>query len=84
MPLISGIVVYILTWWVMFFCILPFNIESIQNPTDGAMPGAPVNPGLKRKVMITTLLSTLVWLTIYALVKSDLISFRVIADRMAM
>ena len=84
MSIFSGIVVYVLSWWIVFFCILPFNIKSIVGSHDGSMPGAPVNPGLKIKGLITTLVSCLLWFMIYALIKSDLISFRYIADQMAM
>lgn len=84
MSTFSGIVVYVLTWWMMFFCILPVNVQSIIEPTDGSMPGAPLNPYLKIKVLVTTLVAGIVWLVIFAFIKSDLVSFRSIAENMAM
>lgn len=48
------------------------------------MPGAPVNPDLKRKALWTTVVSIFVWLVIYGLIKANLISFHDIAARMSM
>lgn len=84
MSIFTGIMIYVLAWWMMFFCILPLNIQSIIKPTDGSMPGAPMNPDLKRKVILTTLVSIGVWIVIYLLIKADLISFRDIAAKMSM
>lgn len=84
MSAFSGTVVYILTWWIVFFCVLPFNIQSIIKPTDGTMPGAPVNPRLKMKILATTFIAGAVWLVIDMLISANLISFREMADRMAM
>jgi predicted secreted protein len=81
---ITGVMVYVLAWWMMFFCVLPLNIESIIKPKDGTMAGAPVNPDLKRKAVLATILSAFVWLVIYLLIKANLISFHDIAARMSM
>ena len=82
MNIFSGILVYVLVWWMVLFCTLPFGIQSIENPKGGTMPGAPINHGLKRKVIITSLISAVVWVGIYLIVKSDLISFHDMAQRM--
>jgi predicted secreted protein len=84
MTIFSGILVYVLAWWMVFFCTLPFGISNITKPEDGSMPGAPVNPGLKKKLLLTTLIAAVVWGGIYAIIKSDLISFRDIAAKMSM
>jgi predicted secreted protein len=84
MTLFSSILVYVLAWWIVFFCMLPFGIRNIEKPDDGSMPGAPVNPGLKKKLLLTTLIAAIVWGGIYAVVKSDLISFHDIAQKMSM
>lgn len=80
----SGIVVFVLVWWMMFFCILPLRIKSIEKPTDGSMPGAPVNPYIGYKILLTTLVASVVWFAIYEIIKADLISFRDIAQKMVM
>ena len=84
MNIFSAIVVYVLIWWMVFFCTLPFGIKNIEKPKGGAMPGAPVNPGLKRKLILTTAISTVIWIIVLVLITSDLISFHDMAQKMAM
>jgi len=84
MNIFSGIVVYVCIWWIVFFCTLPFGIQNIAKPKDGAMPGAPVLPHIKEKVIVATLISCVLWVGAYALIKSDLISFHDMALRMTM
>jgi predicted secreted protein len=83
MSIFSGIMVFVLVWWMVFFCALPFRIENITKPRDGNMPGAPVDPHLKGKAIIATLIAIVVWLVIYGLIKANLISFHDIAQRMS-
>ncbi len=52
--------VYFITWWVSLFGVLPFGIRSQHETGDivrGSEPGAPVAPNLRRKVIVTTLVS---------------------------
>jgi predicted secreted protein len=46
------------------------------------MAGAPDNPHLLYKALWTTIISTVIFVAIYALIASDLISFQDMADRM--
>jgi predicted secreted protein len=84
MNIFSAIVVYVLIWWVVLFCTLPLGIKNITKPKDGAMPGAPVNPGLKRKLILTTIITTLLWGAVCTIIASDLISFHKMALKMSM
>ena len=84
MSILNAITVYVLVWWMVIFCVLPFNIETINNPKDGTMPGAPIHAGMKKKLILTTCIASVVWLIIYLIIKSDLISFHDIAGRMSM
>lgn len=81
---LTAAMVFILVWWMVFFCMLPLNIQSILKPSDGSMPGAPVNPDMKRKAILATIISMIIWLVIYLLIRSNIISFREIADHMSM
>ena len=72
---VSGIVVYFLVWWVTLFAVLPLWVT--HDPDDpGYGAGAPARPRLLLKAAITTAVSAVIWLLIFALVKSPWLSFR--------
>ena len=62
---VTAISIYLVTWWVVLFTILPIGVTSHADagvdPGDGGDPGAPVEPNLKRKFITTTIASTVIW-----------------------
>jgi predicted secreted protein len=79
----TGIAVYILVWWVSLFTVLPLGANRSADPLPGTVESAPDNPRLLFKFAITTGIATVLWLIIYALVKSDVLSFRDMARHLA-
>ena len=77
MTIVSGIIVYILTWWVVIFAVLPFGLERDEN-------GTPKNLNMKKKMIITSLISCVVLAGIYMMIEADIISFREMAKLMEM
>ncbi len=73
---LSGVVVYLLIWWVVIFAVLPFGVRPADKGDLGHAAGAPANPRLLLKMAVTTLISAVLWLGVYAVVASNLISFR--------
>lgn len=73
---VTGIVVYVLTWWITLFAVLPLWVTPAEPDDPGHAAGAPQRPRLLLKVAITTVVSALIWLGIYALVSSPWFSFR--------
>lgn len=73
---ISGIIVYVLSWWVVLFAVLPFGWERDET-------GKPRNFKPLRVVLVTSLMAAAVWLIIYGLIESDIISFRDLARGMS-
>lgn len=73
-----SIVVYAIIWWTALFAVLPIGIrpDAQGDPEAGGWRGAPVQPRILQKVIITTVVSTVIWLGVYWLVQSDWISFR--------
>ena len=70
-------VVFALVWWTVLFAVLPLGVEPrTSSMEEGGWNGAPARPGLRRKAVITTLVSIVIFAGIYALERSDLISFR--------
>ena len=67
MGVISGIVIYILLWWLILFMVLPFGAKASQNPERGHATSAPMRPALWQKVGVTTILALILWVVVYAL-----------------
>jgi predicted secreted protein len=76
---VSGIVVYILIWWVALFAVLPWGARRAEQPLPGTVESAPDKPMLLRKALATTIVAAVLWGGVEALVVSDLISFHEMA-----
>tara|TARA_B100000963_G_scaffold358224_1_gene382359 strand:- start:882 stop:1136 length:255 start_codon:yes stop_codon:yes gene_type:complete len=76
----GSIIVYVLIWWIIFFSVLPVGIQSkkekFQEKIEGVDPGAPNNPNISKKFLITTVITSLIFIVIYYLVKFDLLNLR--------
>ncbi len=68
---LSGIVVFVMLWWTLLLCVLPWGVR--RDTTIGS--GAPENPKLLQKALITTGISGILWIVIYLLISSEVISF---------
>ena len=81
MNIATVLLVYVIAWWMVFFAALPVGIrsqhESDEVQVDGVDPGAPVNPNLKKKIIITSIIALVLTVAYYFLATSDLITFRV-------
>ena len=65
----SGLAIYFVIWWTVLFAVLPFGVrnaaEAGESVQQGNEAGAPVVHGLVRKFLITTVISAVVFATIY-------------------
>lgn len=75
MSWVSGLFVYFITYWTVLFVVLPWGNQAEINPVVGHAPSAPANPRIKQKFIITGIVSAVIWLIIYVLVKIEIISF---------
>ena len=67
MGVTSGLVLFAVIWWMIFFVVLPIRVKTQGDLGDveaGTHAGAPQVHHLKRKAWITTGVSALVWLII--------------------
>ena len=80
MGITASIIVYVLIWWIIFFSVLPVGIQSnkekFRENVGGIDPGAPKNPEIVKKFLITTIITSLIFIVIYYLVKFDLLNLR--------
>lgn len=72
----TGIIVFVIVWWVVIFMVLPWGAKPPESPEPGHAPSAPENPRLLQKALVTTAVAGAIWLVIFAVVESGLISFR--------
>ena len=74
---VSGLVLYVLLWWLAFFVVLPIGTRPVADadPASG-WRGAPERPRLLAKAFGATALAAVIWGLIYLLVISDWLSFR--------
>ena len=80
MGITGSIIVYVMIWWIIFFSVLPIGIRSnkevFKDKIGGVDPGAPKNPKIGKKFLITTLIASIIFLVIYYLVEFDLLNLR--------
>ena len=80
MGITGSIIVYVIIWWIIFFSLLPVGIQSnkqvFKEKIGGMDPGAPKNPKIGKKFLITTLITTIIFAVIYYLVEIDLLNLR--------
>ena len=69
---LTGIVVYILVWWVTLFAMLPLWVTPSEPGEIGHAAGAPARPLLGRKLLLNTLVAAVIWLGIYLVVLGGL------------
>lgn len=76
----SAIVIFVMVWWCVFFAMLPIGVkgrwESEADGVEGADPGAPADPDLKRKALRTTMIAVPVTAAIAAFIASGVVNFR--------
>ena len=76
----GAIIVYICIWWIIFFSVLPIGIKSenieFKDDFNGNDPGAPKNPKIAKKFLITTLITSIIFLVIYYLSINNYLNLR--------
>jgi predicted secreted protein len=72
----SAIVVYVVLWWLVMFCMLPIGVTPAGEEHLGHDAGAPANPRIVFKALLTTGIAAILFGVVYLIVISDWISFR--------
>ena len=75
---ITGLaIVYIIIWWVIFFAILPIDVDRKKNQKiEGEDPGSPENPKMMKKFIYCTVITTFLFIIIYLLMKFEYLNLR--------
>ncbi len=75
---ITGLaIIYIIIWWIVFFAILPIDVDRKKLiKIDGEDPGSPENPKMLKKFIYCTVITTFLFIIIYLLMKFEYLNLR--------
>ena len=77
MPIVTGIALYFVIWWIALFAVLPLGTRPVADADrQSGWRGAPEKPQMLRKVLITTMVAAVIWAVIYLVIVSGWVSFR--------
>ena len=73
MGIAGSIILFLLIWWLLLFIVLPLNIsDTAEKIVEGGNDtGAPSNPQIFKKFLITTIISIIIWSIIYVFLKDQ-------------
>jgi len=77
MGIVTGIVTFVIIWWVVIFAVLPFGVKGQwegDGGPEGTEPGAPQNPQLGKKVLITTGIAAAIWVVVALVITSGAVT----------
>ena len=70
-------IIYIIIWWIVFFSILPIDVNRVKiNKIDGEDAGSPENPKMLKKFIYCTGITTFIFIIIYLLMKYEYLNLR--------
>ena len=69
-------ITFVITWWMVFFMVLPWPVRRPDNPEPGHEAGAPENPRLWPKVGVTTGIAVVIVIIIWLVHDAGWISLR--------
>lgn len=73
MGIAGSIILFLLIWWLLLFIVLPLNIsDTAEKIVEGGNDtGAPSNPQIFKKFLITTIISIIIWSIMYIFLKDQ-------------
>ena len=70
-------IIYIIIWWIVFFSILPIDVERKKLiKIEGEDLGSPENPKMFKKFLYCTGITTILFTIIYLLMKFEYLNLR--------
>ena len=77
MTITGAIVLFAVFWFLALYMILPLFVRSQEEAGEvepGTSAGAPDQPLMKKKLIWTTITATVLWIVVFTIIESDLIS----------
>ena len=70
-------IIYIIIWWIIFFAILPIDVNREKTvKIDGEDVGSPENPKILKKFIYCTGITSIIFVIIYLLMKYEYLNLR--------
>lgn len=76
---VSGLVLYLVCWFMTFFCVLPLKITTqgeAGTTVEGTHKGSPERHNLKKKALITTVIAFVIWAVLAYIILTGAITVR--------
>lgn len=77
MAITSALVLFAIIWFMTLFIVLPIRLKTqadVGKVARGTPSSAPVNPQLKKRALIVTAITVVVWTIIMAVILSGVIT----------
>ena len=77
MSISGSLIIFVLIWWIIFFSLLPIDVDrKHMEMVEGADKGSPENPKIIKKIIYTTIITSIIFIGIFMLVKYDYLNLR--------
>ena len=77
MSITGSIIIFVLIWWIIFFSLLPIDVDrKHKEMVEGVDKGSPENPKIIKKIIYTTIITSIIFIGIFMLVKYDYLNLR--------
>ena len=77
MSITGSLIIYVLIWWIVFFALLPIDVNREKKGNiRGIDTGAPENPKIIKKFVYSTLITSIIFIIIFLLVKYEYLNIR--------
>ncbi len=80
MGLVSGALVYVVAWWLVFFMTLPFGVKAQDEDGGDVVAGthssAPEKPMLLKKVFFSSIIAAVVWFALDWAIVNEMVNLK--------
>ena len=77
MSITGSLIIFVLIWWIIFFSLLPTDVDrKHKEMVEGVDKGSPENPKIIKKIIYTTVITLIIFIGIFMLVKYDYLNLR--------
>ena len=77
MSITGSLIIFVLIWFIIFFSLLPIDVDrKHKEMVEGVDKGSPENPKIIKKIIYTTIITSIIFIGIFMLVKYDYLNLR--------